>query len=318
MTRHLKICQNHSQFVRSLEDNSKQCTKCHRVFKNQTGVYIHLTAKHFPQFRGDDKFDKNCEICHESYHSRTKHRELCGKYFHRVELANGKWRCKEKNFSRGRCRKLSSTQLGIYFHVQRAHDHPDTNEKCQRCDYTTNSKHNLAIHMCRNHRNFSRDSRDSRDSGYFNGSYASDPETLIVERPQNFPELEVFNDENPVDEDLPLPDSSMSQDEDSDIEFLEEVKQEPESPKAEQNIPESSMDEQKKSQFGLECQSDQKRGKGKEEEEDTKGFVGAVLKLYYCTFCETPFSSEFFAVDHLKKYHKIPKDFMRCLNIKNL
>ena len=62
---------------------------------------------------------------------------------------------------------------------------------------------------------------------------------------------------------------------------LEEVKQEPESPKAEQNIPESSMDEQKKSQFVC------PKNKENLDVQDNKGYVGAIWKLYYCTICET-------------------------------
>ena len=55
-----------------------------------------------------------------------------------------------------------------------------------------------------------------------------------------------------------------------------------------------------------------------DEKMESKGFVGAVLKLYYCNFCDTPFQTQAYVIDHLKKYHKIPKDYVKHMSIKNL
>ena len=55
-----------------------------------------------------------------------------------------------------------------------------------------------------------------------------------------------------------------------------------------------------------------------DERIESKGFVGAVLKLYYCNFCDTPFQTQAYVIDHLKKYHKIPKNYAKHMKIKKL
>ena len=40
-----------------------------------------------------------------------------------------------------------------------------------------------------------------------------------------------------------------------------------------------------------------------------------LMKVYNCDLCDTPFSAEHFVIAHLKKHHKLFKDFENCIKI---
>ena len=54
------------------------------------------------------------------------------------------------------------------------------------------------------------------------------------------------------------------------------------------------------------------------QEEQNEGFSNitpTLMDIYNCEICETPFSAEHFVIAHLKKHHKLFKDFENCIKI---
>ena len=49
---------------------------------------------------------------------------------------------------------------------------------------------------------------------------------------------------------------------------------------------------------------------------EASGMAGAITNLYVCNLCDTPFSAMHFVTEHLKKHHKIPKNYQKYVIIK--
>ena len=105
---------------------------------------------------------------------------------------------------------------------------------------------------------------------------------------------------------------SQDSDSDSDIEIIEDIetKEEPLEPYSPPNLVISDVQGS--------VQEDIFQHSTEDFETQNQGFTGALTKLYVCDFCDTKFSGENFAIEHLKKFHKIPKNYKDCISIKNL
>ena len=397
-TEHVEKCQLFSQFVVYESDGSPRCTKCHRNFKNQQGLYGHLARVHFP-----DRFKKlTCLTCSNRYDDKSKHVELCRKYFKNVKFVDNRWRCQFP-----KCTKFCDTQNGIYLHIKRMHEMKDrrplntlnyNNDDIRlprsprlrvRGDLTesqnqancvsretsamVNQQVEKALNETRRYVNLPgsqglnngvprvtnvnqhvvnqalEDTRLLMDSveenigpyqealapgvpsssrsttrvtsvttntttsrGYANpdeNSYepldpprARAPQPSPVQAPPEPAIQEVFTSPQQ---------NNNGEDSDSDIEFLEEV---PAKQPLEKR-PINTVQSDSNSENNQEVQSEYKE---EDHRMESKGFIGAVLKLFVCNFCDTSFSDQAFAISHMKRYHKIPKDFQNCMKIKHL
>ena len=161
-----------------------------------------------------------------------------------------------------------------------------------------------------------------------------------------------------LNENVQQPGSSNDQDDDSDIEIIEEVEvkpkvtnnamstpkvielgsqrpssststssSQPEQPtqhqpmerlESGQNEPSAQDNPDTQSDLLIDDKEAETPAETDDEKMESKGFVGAVLKLYYCNFCDTPFQTQAYVIDHLKKYHKIPKNYAKHMSVKNL
>ena len=105
---------------------------------------------------------------------------------------------------------------------------------------------------------------------------------------------------------------SQDSDSDSDIEIIDviETKEEPVEPSLSSNLVISDV------QGSVQEDLFQHNTEGFETQ--TLRFTGALTKLFVCDFCDTKFSGENFAIEHLKKFHKIPKNYQDYISIKKL
>ena len=391
-TDHVEKCQIFSKYVVYESDGSPRCTKCQRNFKNQQGIYGHLARLHFP-----DQFKKlTCLTCFNRYDDKSKHVELCRKYFKHVVFVNNKWKCQFP-----KCTKFCDTQSGIYLHIKRMHDmkerrplntlnynngdirHPRSPRLRVRGDLTKSQRFNQTNDVSREtndliHEQVEKalvesrrlvdsqgsrktlgvprtvvnqhvvdqaleDTRQLMDSvegniGSYQGALAPGvPSTsrsaAVVTSSTTTSRSYANPDENSYEPlDPPRPRAPQppvqapavpahhnnDEDSDSDIEFLEEVPVSRPGPPGptEQPLEKRPLITSVQSQSN--SNNDQDIVKEEDNRMESKGFIGAVLKLFVCNFCDTSFSDQAFAISHMKRYHKIPKDYQNCMKIKHL
>ena len=225
------------------------------------------------------------------------------------------------------CGKQFKAIKFLYTHLGRAH-FPRTSRReiCQTCDeaYNPNSKH---VELCAKYStNIAKVNEKYRCLRCHKVTYTlqgmfthliyhkEDEHQVRQALPQRkakakatkfFTELSdsdhSFGDDEPSDD--PQPSTSRGQilennlDDDSDIEIVDEVR----GPQANAQVEDEDVFVE-----------------GTQLRFESKGFVGAVLKLYYCDLCHPPlpFQTKEFCIDHLKKYHKISKDYAKHMRIR--
>ena len=283
---HFTTCETFHQHVLHMEDGTKQCALCGKQFKAIKFLYTHFGKAHFPSTSRRRK----CQTCDESYNPNSKHVELCAKYSTNIAKVNEKYRCLQ-------CHKMTDTLHGMFIH----HIH----HKGERKQSTVQVRQVLPERKAK-----------AKATKFF---------TELSDSDHSFGDDELSDDAPPSTSRRQILENNL--DDDSDIEIVDEVR----SPQANAPTPPPKDEQQSMNRLDMDtnqsvCRqpANDEAAQVEDEYEDTqlrfesKGFVGAVLRLYYCDLCDPalPFQTKEFCIDHLKKYHKIAKDYAKHMRIR--